>query len=267
MQPRFFGSQAQQRMQGIAYALSPLLQDDPAYGIEGRMWGIDAPDLSEVDKVAALASLQGASVNHYVPKSREAAFAKEYAQRGFANDRWDQFMGYRDCLDICADYIAHFTPPDQYKLHHIGPETPTHILTALESTAAACGVLPPMTPVLFGQMRKAAYVCLEAPDGGVAACAGACLRNHPDSRFGNAAWWGMLATRDQDRGQSLSLYLGALAALHMNKTFGVEEFYTGVRSDNAVSRHVCQKLGVRDSDYACLAILDPSSFGDGGYTR
>ncbi|MEO0892195.1 MAG: hypothetical protein AAFY35_06335 [Pseudomonadota bacterium] len=77
----------------------------------------------------------------------------------------------------------------------------------------------------------------------------------------------MLATRDQDRGQSLSLYLGALAALYMNQTFKVEEFYTGVRSDNAVSRHVCQKLGVHNSEYACLAILDPSAFGEGGYTK
>ena len=267
MQPRFFGSEAQQRMQAVAYALTPLLKDDPAYGTEGRMWGIDGPDLAEIDKVAALASLQGATVNHYVPKSREAQFAKEYAQLGFANDRWDQFMGRRDCLDICAAYVAGFKLPDQYVQHHIGPETPTRILNALGRTSAACGVLPPMTPVLFGQMRHAAYFCLEAPDGGVAACAGACLRNHPESRFGNAAWWGMLATRDRDRGQSLSLYLGALTALHMHETFGVEEFYTGVRSDNAVSRHVCQKLGVRDSEYACLAILDPSAFGEGGYTK
>ena len=77
----------------------------------------------------------------------------------------------------------------------------------------------------------------------------------------------MLATRDQDRDQSLLLYLGALAALHMNKAFGVEEFYAGVRSDNAVSRHVCQKLGVRDSEFACLAVFNPSSFGLGGYTK
>lgn len=267
MKPRFFGSEAQQRMQETAFALSPLLRDDPAYGIEGRMWGIDGPGRSDADKVVALASLQGATVNHYVPKSQETQFARDYAARGFANDRWDQFMGRRECLETCAAYIAAFQLPDQYKLHHIGPGTPTRVLDALAETAASCGVLPPMTPVLFGHMRNAAYFCLEATDGGVAACAGACMRNHPESRFGKASWWGMLATRDQDRGQSLSLYLGALAAVHMNEAFGVEEFYTGVRSDNAASRHVCQKLGVCDSEYACLAILDPSSFGEGGYTK
>lgn len=267
MQPRFFGSEAQRRMQWIAHELSPLLRDDLAYGTEGRMWGIDGPTLADAEKVASLASLQGATVNHYVPKTREARFAEEYAERGFANDRWDQFMGRRECVEICSDFIADFKLPDRYELHLIGPETPKRILDALEETAAAYGVLPPMTPVMFGQMRHAAYFCLEAPDGGVAACAGACLRNHPESRFGKASWWGMLATREQERGQSLSLYLGALAATHMHENFGVEEFYTGVRSDNAVSRHVCQKLGVRDSKYACLAILDPSSFGEGGYTK
>ncbi|WP_145962789.1 hypothetical protein [Mangrovicoccus ximenensis] len=254
-------------MQKSANDLFPLLVDNPAFGTEGRMWSIDGPDLAEVDKVTALASLQGATANHYVPKSQEAKFAGEYAERGFSNDRWDQFMGGQQCLSICSKYLAEFELPDQYRLHLIGPETPARILDALEETAVASGVLPPMSPVLFGQRRKAVYFCLEAPDGGVAACAGACLRNHPDSRFGKTSWWGMLATREQDRGQNLSLFLGALAACKIHEAFGVEEFYTGVRSDNYVSRHICQKLGVCDSEYACLAILDPAAFGEGGYTK
>lgn len=128
MQPRFFGSDVQKRMQKIAYELSPLLEDQPVYGTEGRMWAIDGPDLAACDKVAALAMLQGATANHYVLKSQEAQFAEEYAERGFANDRWDQFMGGRECLNICGEYLAEFELPDQYHLHHIGPETPTHIL-------------------------------------------------------------------------------------------------------------------------------------------
>lgn len=267
MQPRFFGTDVQKRMQKTAHDLSPLLEDDPDYGTEGRMWGIDAPALCDLDRVAALARLQGATVNHYVPKSLESKYAEGYAARGLGNDRWDQFMGGRDCLEACAAFLADFGLPETYRLHHLGPSTPLHVLDGLQQTAAACGVLPPMTSVLFGQARKAAYFCLEAPDGGVAACAGACLRNQPQSRFGQASWWGMLATRDQDRGQKLSLYLGALAARRMHEDFGVEEFYTGVRSDNAVSRHVCQMLGVYDSDYACLAVLDPDVFGASGYTK
>lgn len=267
MPPRYFGSDVQQRMQKIARDLSPLVQDNPDYGLEGRMWGIDAPVLSDVDRVAALARLQGATITHYVPKSRETQYAQSYAAQGLANDRSDQFMGGPACLETSAAFLDTFQLPDGYRLHHLSPATPDHILDGLDQTAASCGVLPPRTPVLFGEARKAAYFCLEAPDGGVAACAGACMRNHPDSRFAKTSWWGMLATRDQDRGQKLSLYLGALAARKMYETYGVEEFYTGVRSENAVSRHVCQTLGVYDSDYACLAVLDPDAFGDSGYTK
>ena len=251
----------------MAYRLAPLLEGETAYGTEGRMWGIDAPAVGDANKVEALARLQGASVNHYVLKSEEADFAAEYAKRGLANDRWDQFMGGQECLTVCKDYLADLELPDRYRLHLVGPDTPEHLLDSLEETAVTAGVLPPMTPVLFGQLRNAVCFCLEAPDGGVAACAGACARNHPDSRFNRSAWWGMLATREEDRGQSLSLYLGALAVRHMHDEYGVEEFYTGVRTDNFVSRHVCEKLGVRDSAYACLAILDPEAFGESGFTK
>lgn len=267
MPPRFFGSEPQKAMQQTAHRLWKLLGGDAIYGTEGRMVAIDGPEPQDVDSVEALARLQGATVNHYVPKAREAEFASLYAARGLANDRWDQFMGGSRCLELCARLIEDFRLPDRYSLHRVTAETPDTMLDRLEDTALSCGVLPPMSPVLAGQMRPAGYFYLQAPDGGVAACAGAVMRNLPGSRFGKASWWGMLATRDADRGQGLSLYLGARAALYMHEQFGVEEFYTGVRTDNAVSRHVCEKLGVTDSDYACLAVLDPAAFGDGGYTK
>ena len=267
MSPRFFGSDTQKRMERVAHDLWPLMKDDPAYGTEGRMIGIDAPSENQIDKVAALTRIQGASVNHYVPKAQEDRLAARYVADGLASDRWDQFMGGPACLDAATALLDRFTLPSGYTLHRLSRDTPAHILDGLETTAAACGVLPPMSPILFGTLRPAAYVCLEAPDGGVAACAGSVMRNHPDSRFGKTAWWGMLATREQDRGHGLSLYLGALAARHMHDRHGVIEFYTGVRSDNAASRHVCEKLGVHDSTYACVAILDPQAFGEGGYTK
>lgn len=267
MSPRFFGSDTQKRMERVAHDLWPLFKDDPAYATEGRIIGIDAPSENQIDKVAALTRIQGASVNHYVPKAEEDALAARYVGLGLASDRWDQFMGGPACLEASTALIERVTLPKGYTLHRLSPDTPAHLLDGLETTAAACGVLPPMSPILFGELLNAAYFCLEAPDGGVAACAGSVMRNHPDSRFGKTAWWGMLATREQDRGHGLSLYLGALSARHMHDHHGVTEFYTGVRSDNAVSRHVCEKLGLHDSAYACVAILDPQAFGEGGYTK
>lgn len=265
--PRFFGSAAQQRMQRTAHLLWPLLKTNPAYGYEGRMVGIDGAGLEDVDAVAALTRIQGASVSHYVPLEHESRLAQAFVDRGLATDRWDQFMGDEDCLNICEDFCRQFQIPSGYNLHVVEPSTSNSVFDGLSETALSCGVLPHTSAVLAGQSQKAVCFLLQAPDEGVAACAGAVMRNHHESRFGTASWWGMLATRPADRGQALSLYLGALAALHMHEHHGAASFYTGVRKDNLASRHVCQKLGVVESQYACLAILDPEFFGEGGYTK
>ncbi|WP_135506606.1 hypothetical protein [Roseovarius aestuariivivens] len=265
--PQFFGSEAQQRMQAIAHDLWPLLNSSPAYGYEGRMVGIDGATVADQEAVAALARIQGATVCHYTPLVQETALGRAFAQGGLVTDRWDQFMGGADCWQRCAAFVAGFHMPRGYTLNRVGADTPARTLAALAETALGCGVLPPALPVLSGQRLNAVCYFLQAPDGGVAACAGAVMRNHPDSPFARASWWGMLATRQQDRGHALSLYLGARAALHMQEVFGATSVYTGVRHDNAASRHVCKKLGVTESDYACLAILDPGFFGAGGYTK
>lgn len=264
---RFFGNQAQQRMQRTAHWLWPLLKEKPAYGYEGRMVAIDGATPEDLPSIESLARVQGATASHYIPLEAEAKLTALFADAGLATDRWDQFMGEEACLKACDAFVRDFRIPDGYRLHRVGPDTTETDLDNLSDTALACGVLPPAPPVLFGQTQNAVCFFLEAPDGGVAACAGAVLRNHRASRFGTASWWGMLATREADRGQSLSLYLGARAALYMHEIFGAESFYTGVRRDNAVSRHVCAKLGVVESGYACLAMLDPDVFGEGGYTK
>jgi hypothetical protein len=265
--PRCFGSNAQQRMQRTAHHLWPLLRQDPTYGYEGRMIGVDGATIDDLPALVSLTSVQGASVSHYVPLKDEAALTRAVTEAGLATDRWDQFMGGMDCLNTCRDIAREFRVPNRYTLRVVQPGVSDALLTGLSETALASGVLPPDASVLFGQSRDAVCYVLEATDGGVAACAGAVMRNHPRSRYGAASWWGMLATRQADRGQGLSLYLGARAALHMHEQFGADTFYTGVRTDNAVSRHLCTKLGMVESDYACLAILDPEFFGEGGFTK
>lgn len=264
---RVFGSEAQQRMQSIAHDLWPLLRELSAYGYEGRMIGIDAATPNDAPALASLARIQGASVSHYVPLSKEVELSNLMLDAGLATDRWDQFMGSGDCLEICKQFVRDFQIPDGYTVHKVDASTPDTVLDGLSDTALDCGVLPPVSAVLSGKTQNAVCFLFVGPDGSVAASSGAVMRNHPQSPYGKASWWGMLATREAERGKALSLYLGAKAALYMHEHFGAEEFYTGVRKENAASRHVCNKLGVVESDYCCLAILDPKHFGEGGFTK
>lgn len=262
-----FGSPAQQSMERTAHWLWPLLRSDPAYGYMGRSVSLEAVTPDSLPVLATLARLQGASLSHFVSREDEPELAAAFSSQGLVSDRWDQFMGTEACLETCARVVRGFELPDCYCLREIGPDTETGLYAKLAETALACHVLPPISAVISGQNQQAICFVLEAPDGGVAACSAAVLGNHIASPWGRAAWWGMLATREKDRGQSLSLYLGALAALRMNERFGAEIFYTGVRPENAVSRHICGKLGVSDSGLSCLAVIDPAQFGEGAFTK
>ncbi|MHA3977264.1 hypothetical protein ACW9UR_06210 [Halovulum sp. GXIMD14794] len=58
-----------------------------------------------------------------------------------------------------------------------------------------------------------------------------------------------------------------MAVLHLHETCGAEEFFTGVRRDNHVSRHLCTKLGVVETPMACIAVVDPEFFGEDSVTK
>ncbi|WP_111431847.1 hypothetical protein [Rhodobacteraceae bacterium DSL-40] len=264
---RYFGNHAQQRMQRSAHHLWTLLHNDPAFGYEGRSVGVDGASPRDVPLLAALARVQGASISHYTHPEDEAALVRDFTAQGFATDHWDQFMGNEACLAACRAEVRKRPIPESYRLHRITPETAPHWFDRLAETALACHVLPPASTVLTAETQRAVCLFLEAPDGQVAACAGAVMRNHRESPYGTASWWGMLAVREADRGRALSLALGARVALHMHETFGADTFYTGVRRDNAVSRHVCARLGVVESGLGCLAVLDPEAFGGAGFTK
>lgn len=262
-----FGSPAQQRMEEKAHWLWPLLRDNPVYGYMGRSVGVDGATLDEMPALAALTRVQGATLTHHVLPRDVPDLTRAFADQGLVADRWDQFMGGDGAVAACETVVRDFRPPAGYALRVVGPDTDATAYRKLAETALASDVLPPVSAAIGGRTRRAVCLCLVAPDGEVAACSGAVMGNHRDSPWARTSWWGMLATRAQDRGKSLSLYLGALALLRMHETFGATTFYTGVRRDNAVSRHICEKLGVVESGYACMAFLDPAAFGDGGFTK
>lgn len=265
--PRYFGNEGQQRMQAAADSLWTLVQDDPRYAYAGRAVGINAPEAQDAPRVMALARIQGATLSGYVARDVLETFKAAAASDGLSTDQWDHFCGGAACIETCAAYARAFHLPGGYTVHRNGPETGDSDFDRMADTALACGVLPPAAAALQGLTRQGVCFWLEAPDGGAAACAGAVLGGHPESRMSRTAWWGMLATRPEDRGKSLSLYLGALAVLYLHETCGAEEFFTGIRSDNHVSRHLCAKLGVVPTSLACMAVLDPVFFGKDGLTK
>jgi hypothetical protein len=77
----------------------------------------------------------------------------------------------------------------------------------------------------------------------------------------------MLATRNDRRGERIALLLGAQAIIHMWERHGARGFMTGVRADNAPSQALCNKLGVRATDWIYASCIDKEMFGGSSITK
>ena len=104
-------------------------------------------------------------------------------------------------------------------------------------------------------------------DGRPAATAASFVLHHPASRRATDVFWGMLATRNDRRGEKIALLLGAQAIIHMWERHGARGFMTGVRADNASSQALCHKLGVRATEWIYASCLDPTQFGGTSITK
>jgi hypothetical protein len=168
---------------------------------------------------------------------------------------------------ISRRVVAGFAMPAGLNLRELTADTAAKDLAAWATMAQSCGVLLPAGKALRGVNRPAVFFVITDSAGEAVACSGAVARHHRDSPFADASWWGMLATREDMRGRGLSLYLGALAMVTMADRYRHRRFYTGVRTDNAASQHVCRKLGLTDHGLAVMVALDPRRFGDAKLTR
>jgi hypothetical protein len=81
------------------------------------------------------------------------------------------------------------------------------------------------------------------------------------------AFWGMLATRQDRRGERIALLLGAKAIAHMWERHGARGFITGVRANNASSQALCIKLGVTSTNWIYAECMDKELFGAASLTK
>ncbi len=267
MTEEFFGAPPQQEMQRVAQALWPLLKDDPRFAYEGRFVGFDAASAADVETIAALVAVQGGEASFFVDAADEAPLTEQLRARGLMTDRWDMLLGGDAAVEACRAVVDGFVVPEGFTVEEVSPATPPEGLQAMVDMALAAGVMSPAGAALRGLSRRGLALFIVAPDGRVAACSGAVARHHAQSRFADAAWWGMLATAEAFRGRGFSRYLGALAIVTMRDRYGIQRFYSGVRTDNAVSQKLCRGLGLGDSGKVTIAALDPARFGNVALTR
>lgn len=262
-----FGTPDQQAMMRKGMALRQLTKDDPRFSYYGRNVALTAFSSDAIETVVSLSKLQGTSSCLYVPVKEVESFASSLAQRSFAVDQFELWRGENEALVASKATLAQRQLPDDLEIININPDTPTDIMAALDKVTASCGVLLPFGDVMRG--LDSPTVCMLAVDrnGTPIASAASVAFNHQDNVHGKDAWWGMLATHEDRRGEGIAIVLGAMAILSMNERHGSSAFITGVCKGNVASEKLCQKLGLSAGHYGVVTALDPKQFPGGRMTK
>ena len=263
----FFGSAERVALSRRSLSLWTLVSDDPRFAYYGRTVALTDPGDDTADMLAALARVQGAAVGYFYPAADAPRLFAALAARGFATDRHEHYLGGEEALAASRKALAdHALPPD-LTVAVVDAATPGDLVRATAELSQSCDVMPVPGVVMRGKLRDG--ICLVATDrkGQPVATASSYVLHHPSSPRAKIVFWGMLATREDRRGEKIALLLGAQAIVHMWERHGARGFMTGVRADNASSQALCARLGVGPTDWIYASCIDRTQFAGGSVTK
>lgn len=263
----FFGAPDGIALSKRSANLWALLRDNPRYAYYGRLVALSDPTEDAVDILHAMAKLQGAAVSYFYPARSAASLFAQLEEKGLATDRHEHFWGGEAALVASREAQTAFALPPDLTISAIHADTPHELVGEVAELCQSCDVMPVPGSVMRGRSRKG--VCLVATDQGghAVATASSYMIHHPSSPRARDAFWGMLATREDRRGQKIALLLGAQAIIQMWERHGARGFMTGVRSDNAPSQALCKKLGLNATAWIYASCIDKELFGRSSVTK
>lgn len=262
-----FGSPRSIALMRRSAALWLLLQDNPRYAFYGRTAALSGIADDTADILCSLARLQGVGVAYYVPKLSVPDIYATLEARGFATDRHEHYWGGESAYQASRAVLATHSLPHDLTLSVLDRNTPRGFVAEVAELCQSCGVMPVPGAVMRGLARRGINLVASDRNCRPVASASSFALHHPASPHAGDVFWGMLATRDDRRGEKIALVLGARTIVHMWENEGARGFMTGVRNDNAASRALCNKLGVSDTEWIYAQCLDTELLGSSSFTK
>lgn len=263
----FFGSPERIALSRRSANLWSLLRDNPRYAYYGRLVALSDPGRDAAEILSAMARLQGGAVSYFYPARTAASLFAQLEDSGLHTDRHEHFWGGETALAASRKARDDFALPADLSVSAISQGTPRQLVGEVAELCQSCDVMPVPGSVMRGQTRQG--ICLVATDqnGRPVATASSFMIHHPSSPRAKDAFWGMLATREDRRGERIALLLGAQAIIQMWERHGARGFMTGVRADNSSSQALCKKLGVNATDWIYASCMDKEVFGESSITK
>jgi hypothetical protein len=263
----YFGSPDRIALARRSAALWLLLRDNPRYAYYGRLVALSDPGHDTVHILSAMANLQGAAVSYFYPANAAQSLFAQLEEIGLATDRHEHFWGGETALAASRQVQKQFGFPADLTISAINSRTPRELVRNVAKLCQSCDVMPVPGSIMRGRARNG--ICLVATDQDhrPVATASSFMIHHPSSPRAKDAFWGMLATREDRRGERIALLLGAQAIIHMWERYGARGFMTGVRAENLSSQALCNKLGVTASDWVYASCIDKQMFTGSSITK
>ncbi|MGB0505250.1 MAG: GNAT family N-acetyltransferase [Pikeienuella sp.] len=265
--PEYHGSPAQKALMQRAEPLWHLVKDDPRFGCHGRDVQLSDHTGDNLELQIALTRMQGAAACCGVPKVVAAQRRAGLESAGFVVDEYEEWRGGAASLVAAERVISARELPTDIQVHQVNASTPPEVMEAIDAITQSCGVLLPNGAFVRGQRREGVCLYASTENGDVVATAASVTQFHPSHPRGGEAWWGMLATKEDRRGQGLAIILGAMTLIAMEQQYGVRKFFTGIREGNVSSERLCAGLGLVRADCMDMIAVDTSLIPEGRTTK
>jgi hypothetical protein len=263
----FFGSPDKIALMKRSASLWALLKNDPRYAYYGRLVGLSGTASDTADILMAIARLTGASVANYYPKKSANNLFRNFEENGYSTDRHEHYWGGESAYMASRSILVKHSLPDDLNLLTLDETTPGHLVEEVAELCQSCDVMPVPGPTMRGRARRGVNLVATDQQGNPVANASSFTMHQQSSFYCDDVFWGMLATREDRRGEKIALILGAKVIVHMWENEGARGFNTGVRDDNIPLKTLCAKLGVTDSDWVYAQCLDTGILGSASVTK
>jgi GNAT superfamily N-acetyltransferase len=238
-----------------------LVRGHPRYAYYGTVVSLSDPGDDTAEVMASLAGLQGVGMCFYFPKTGATPLFRALEAKGLRTAQSQFHRGERGAYEAGKALLARRSLPNNLTVIRLDATTPASLVKATVELCESCGISTMPGEVMRGGVLPGVNLVAVDASGAPVATAASYAMHASGAPRATEAFWGVLATREDHRGQGLAGLLGATAIVHMWEEEGMRAFNTGIKAENLASQAACAKLGVENTEWITAFCFDDGRLG------
>jgi hypothetical protein len=240
----YVGSKLQARLQRRAEESALWVRDTPGACNGGRMLGCDDIEKLGWDAIFEALEHDGAFGFRLARTELVPAISHTLEKQGYRIDFWDVFSAREpDALVPAQEILADGLPKGLVNLS-LGDDPEGPMVRRVQEFLVENGIAPFSGSMLLGELGPVITIAIGDKTGSVVATAHAYFPHNAHSPFRDAAWGGLVAVAESQRGKKLGRFVNAMMVEGVFTSLGAEMIYELVSSTNLPSRKMVESCGL-----------------------